>query len=246
MNCATSMKQRYRKVIEYGERSGWSQDRSRQLKAQCVKIWDRTRFMNEHSILDLVSLPLQLEVVAITRADTINRAHLIRDTPELKAVALYFMTRLRLELFCKGQQVYQFGEPTVGFFIVEKGSVQVLSKARKQHFTAGNTDNTTRIAQGEAKDGEGGETVGDDSLIDHSYLADTINTSLFTHSTIVDPVGHFGVWDAVNRCRVDSAVALSNCVLYRCPPEDLLNVMERMSDEDAARLEAEFLVHHHH
>ena len=135
MNCATSMKQRYRNVIQYGERLGWSHRRSRQLKAQCVKIWDRTRFMDERSILDLISLPLQLEVVAITRADIINRAHLIRDSPELHPVALYFMTRLRLEIFCRGQQIYHFGDPTVGFFIVTKGSVQILSKSDESHAT---------------------------------------------------------------------------------------------------------------
>ena len=229
------MKQRYRNVIEYGERAGWSQRRSRQLKAQCVKIWDRTRFMDERSILDLISLPLQLEVVAITRADTINRAHLIRDTPELHPVALYFMTRLRLEIFCRGQQIYHLGEPTVGFFIVTKGSVQILSKSDESHATE---IRTTNIDEGNRRD----ETNTGNDRSDSMEAVDT--SSLFCHSTIITPVGHFGAWDSRNRCRINSALADSDCELYRCAPEDLANVMERMSDEDAGTLAAEFLREH--
>ena len=233
MNCATSMKQRYRNVIQYGERLGWSHRRSRQLKAQCVKIWDRTRFMDERSILDLISLPLQLEVVAITRADIINRAHLIRDSPELHPVALYFMTRLRLEIFCRGQQIYHFGDPTVGFFIVTKGSVQILSKSDESHATESTaTKDVGRL--GETK-------AGYNNRSDSIEVVDT--ASLFCHSTTITPVGHFGAWDSHNRCRINSALAESDCELYRCDPEDLLNVMERMSNADAGRLAAEFLVH---
>ena len=235
MNCGTSMKQRYRNVIEYGERAGWSQRRSRQLKAQCAKIWSRTRFMDERSILDLISLPLQLEVVAITRAETLNQANLIRDSPELHPAALYFMTRLRLEIFCRGQQIYHFGDPTVGFFIVAKGSAQILSKTDESHAL----DSINFIAEDEAMDTEAGRKRRSDSI-------EAIDTSrLFCHSTIVSPVGHFGAWNKVNHCRVNSALAYSDCELYRCAPEDLRNVMERLSDEDAARLEAEFLVHVH-
>ena len=222
------MKQRYQNVIDYGTRAGWSLRRSRQLKNQCAKIWERTRFMDERAMLDLLSLPLQLEVVAITRADIMQRAHLIRNKPELHLVALYFMTRLRLEIFCKGQQIYHFGEPTVGFFIVIKGSVQILSKANESHAVR-NMDNIDESMKGRA------ESEADSlNIIDMS--------SLFCHSSTIYPVGHFGSWKKHNQCRINSAVASSDCELYRCAPDDLLSVMERMSDEDAAELAAEFII----
>ena len=119
------MKQRFRAVTEYGRGNAWSNRRVRLLKLQCARIWDKTRFVDDSKVLELLSLPLQEEVVAITRAKQIERAHLLRDIPGMRPVALYLATRLKLEIFCAGQQVYHFGEPTVGFFLVLEGAVLV-------------------------------------------------------------------------------------------------------------------------
>ena len=121
----TGVRQRFRAVMEYGMKNEWTDKRITQLKRQCSYIWDETRFVNERAVLDLLSISLQMDVVAITRGHIVDNAHLMRNISSLKRCSLYLATRLRLEIFVQGQQIYHFGEPTVGFFIVSEGSVEV-------------------------------------------------------------------------------------------------------------------------
>ena len=206
----TSVRQRFRQVMEYGDKNDWTYKRIGQLKRQCAYIWDETRFVSERAVLDLLSIPLQMDVVAITRGNIVKRARLMRNISSMQRCSLYFATRLRQEIFVQGQQIYHFGEPTVGFFIVAEGAVDI---AVKDGDDANNNDAFNQDDNGQ------------------SSVSSTSSTTC--KDRIVKPVEHFGAWSIKHKCRVDSAVALEDSHLYRCSVEDMYEVIERMSDEDA-------------
>ena len=209
---AVGVRQRFREIMEYGERNRWSYERIGQFKRQCAHIWDRTRFLPEREVLDLLSIPLQMEVVAMTRKNIVDHCMLIRQSSSLRRCLLFFATRLRLEMYVRGQQVYHFGEPTVGFFIVSEGAVQIMVRGVE----------TEEETKEEEKDDERGLGA--------------------LENRVVGPIGHFGAWSKKHNYRVDSAVAAVDSNLYRCSVEDMHEVMVRMSDKDASNFVANILV----
>ena len=210
---AVGVRQRFREIMEYGERNRWSYERIGQFKRQCAHIWDRTRFLPEREVLDLLSIPLQMEVVAMTRKNIVDHCMLIRQSSSLRRCLLFFATRLRLEMYVRGQQVYHFGEPTVGFFIVSEGAVQIMVRG-------------VETKEEETKEEEKDDERGLGAL----------------ENRVVRPIGHFGAWSKKHNYRVDSAVAAVDSNLYRCSVEDMHEVMVRMSDKDASNFVANILV----
>jgi len=205
------IQQRFRGVMEYGDKHKWKYLRIKQLQRQCDYIWEETRFLSERSVLDLLSIPLQMEVVAITRGHILLGAHLMRNIKTLKRCSLYLATCLRLEVFVRGQQIYHFGEPTVGFFIVSEGAVDVM------------------------KENDSWDTTLENSLTRSSSHTGQMNNT-------IRPIGHFGAWSRKYKCRVDSAVAVEDSHVYRCSVEDMFEVLERMSEMDAADFVKDILV----
>ena len=214
---AVGVRQRFREIMEYGDRNRWSYERIGQFKRQCAHIWDRTRFLPEREVLDLLSIPLQMEVVAMTRKNIVDSCMLIRQSSSLRRCLLFFATRLRLEMYVRGQQVYHFGEPTVGFFIVSEGAVQIMVRGVVE-------EEEEETKQEEEKDDERGLGVA------------------ALENRVVRPIGHFGAWSKKHNYRVDSAVAAEDSNLYRCSVEDMHEVMVRMSDKDASNFVANILV----
>jgi CRP-like cAMP-binding protein len=152
-----------------------------------------------------------MEVVAITRGHILLGAHLMRNIKTLKRCSLYLATCLRLEVFVRGQQIYHFGEPTVGFFIVSEGAVDVM------------------------KENDSWDTTLENSLARSSSHTGQMNNT-------IRPIGHFGAWSRKYKCRVDSAVAVEDSHVYRCSVEDMFEVLERMSEMDAADFVKDILV----
>ena len=229
---AVGVRQRFREIMDYGDRNRWSYERIGQFKRQCAHIWDRTRFLPEREVLDLLSIPLQMEVVAMTRKNIVDSCMLIRQSSSLRRCLLFFATRLRLEMYVRGQQVYHFGEPTVGFFIVSEGAVQIMVRGVEEEVVVGGGEDR----------GEEGESGVEEKRKEEENDGDTGLGVSSLENRVVRPIGHFGAWSKKHNYRVDSAVAAEDSNLYRCSVEDMHEVMVRMSDKDASSFVANILV----
>ena len=232
---AVGVRQRFREIMDYGDRNRWSYERIGQFKRQCAHIWDRTRFLPEREVLDLLSIPLQMEVVAMTRKNIVDSCMLIRQSSSLRRCLLFFATRLRLEMYVRGQQVYHFGEPTVGFFIVSEGAVQIMVRGVEEEEVVGGGED-----RGEDRGEE--ESGVEEKRKEEENDGDTGLGVSSLENRVVRPIGHFGAWSKKHNYRVDSAVAAEDSNLYRCSVEDMHEVMVRMSDKDASSFVANILV----
>ena len=179
--CGTfNVRQKFRRLMTFGRKHKWSKHTVQQLKNQCGLIWDETAFLSESKILQLLSVPLQMEVVQMTRASLFDSV-LFQRLKGCGGRVEYFATCFRLEIFVRGQGIYRLGEDSVGLFVVSKGLV---------------------------------------SIKDHRNLI---------METVVGKGEHFGKWNS-ERYRVNSAVAVDDCHLYRCCVEDVFQALERMSE----------------
>ena len=245
---AVGVRQRFREIMDYGDRNRWSYERIGQFKRQCAHIWDRTRFLPEREVLDLLSIPLQMEVVAMTRKNIVDSCMLIRQSSSLRRCLLFFATRLRLEMYVRGQQVYHFGEPTVGFFIVSEGAVQIMVRGVEEEVVVvvgGGEDRGEEEESGveeKRKEESREEETKEEKRKEEENDGERGLGVSSLENRVVRPIGHFGAWSKKHNYRVDSAVAAEDSNLYRCSVEDMHEVMVRMSDKDASSFVANILV----
>ena len=122
-HCAPALKERHKAVTLYGKSVGWTRVKTLQHEAQCIALWEGTRFLPARDLMSSLSPSLRHEIAAVTMRSLIDSANVFQVIRDDESTQLFFASCLEQEIFVSHQQIYELGEPSTGLFLVSSGSV---------------------------------------------------------------------------------------------------------------------------